>query len=233
MTTQTARPCPEAEQYATLYVLGALSPDETGSFERHLENGCATCREEIHAMEQTASDLAFAAAAPAPSGLRERLMANIGTTGARGKPPTRSETAGPAARSASIPSAIPPSAIPMVGRSTVRSGEIPWEDSPIPGIRFRRLHVDPVARRMTVVVRMEAGASYIPHRHKGLEESFVLEGTVISDGETFSAGDYHRAEAGSIHGVQTTETGCMLLIISSIDDEFLVDSPTGSSPPPG
>jgi anti-sigma factor ChrR (cupin superfamily) len=108
------------------------------------------------------------------------------------------------------------------GHSTVRAEESPWEATTFPGITLRRLHVDPVGRRMTVLVRMEAGASYVPHRHNGPEESFVLEGTVTSNGQTFSRGDYHRAEAGSVHGVQTTENGCMLLIMSCIDDELLV-----------
>jgi quercetin dioxygenase-like cupin family protein len=48
---------------------------------------------------------------------------------------------------------------------------------------------------------------------------------VTADGETLTAGDYHRAAAGSLHGAQTTESGCLLLIISSTHDNFVVDTP--------
>jgi len=110
------------------------------------------------------------------------------------------------------------------GRSTVRAGATPWEKSGFLGIMIRRLHVDPAQDRQTILVRMEAGASYFPHRHDAAEESFVLEGDVTADGETLTADDYHRAAAGSLHGAQTTESGCLLLIISSTQDDFLVAS---------
>ncbi len=90
---------------------------------------------------------------------------------------------------------------------------------------IRRLHLDPAQGRQTILVRMAAGASYFPHRHDAAEESFVLEGDVTADGETLTAGDYHRAAAGSLHGAQTTESGCLLLIISSTHDNFVVDTP--------
>jgi hypothetical protein len=35
------------------------------------------------------------------------------------------------------------------------------------------------------------------------------------------AGDFQRAEAGSVHPVQSTDGGCLLLITSSLDDELL------------
>ena len=60
-----------------------------------------------------------------------------------------------------------------------------------------------------------------PHRHYDIEECFVLDGDLRLDDSVLHAGDYQRAEAGSVHGVQWTEGGCTLLIISSTQDELL------------
>ncbi len=83
----------------------------------------------------------------------------------------------------------------------ILAGATPWKQSGFPGITIRALYVDRARGRETMLVRMEAGASYLPHHHEGVEESFVLEGDIACDGETLTAGDYHRAEAGTYHGV--------------------------------
>ena len=72
-----------------------------------------------------------------------------------------------------------------------------------------------------MLVRMAPGASYLPHRHHDTEECFVLDGDLRLHDSVLHTGDYQRAEAGSVHGVQRTEGGCTLLIISSTQDELL------------
>ena len=85
----------------------------------------------------------------------------------------------------------------------------------------RRLFVDDTSGRVTMMVRMAAGTSYPSHRHGGFEECFVLEGDLQVGSEMLHAGDYQRASAGSVHGVQSTERGCLLLLSSSPGDELL------------
>jgi anti-sigma-K factor RskA len=56
------------------YALGALDPEDTAAFERHLES-CAICRDELDAFEQVVDRLPMSAPVhPAPAGLRRRVM---------------------------------------------------------------------------------------------------------------------------------------------------------------
>ena len=73
----------------------------------------------------------------------------------------------------------------------------------------------------TTLVKMAPGARYPRHRHAGPEECYVIDGEVHISGAVLRKGDYQRAEAESIHDVQSTEGGCTLLIISSLQDRIL------------
>lgn len=61
------------------------------------------------------------------------------------------------------------------------------------------------------LVEAEAGAELPPHAHDGIEELFVLSGSCTVEGQPMHVGDYHRAMAGSRHGVTTAGgEGCLL-----------------------
>ena len=103
----------------------------------------------------------------------------------------------------------------------VEAGE--WKATPVPGVWFRELHRDELARRRTMLVRMDPGASYPPHVHAGDEECLVLEGDLsVAEQLDMRAGDYQMARAGSRHGLQRTSQGCLLLIRDSLDDRLEV-----------
>ena len=74
---------------------------------------------------------------------------------------------------------------------------------------------------MTMLVRMEAGSSYPQHIHDGPEECYVLQGDLRVGDEVLGRGDYQRAAPGSRHGIQSTENGCLLFIVSSLTDEII------------
>jgi anti-sigma factor ChrR (cupin superfamily) len=107
------------------------------------------------------------------------------------------------------------------GFLTVRADGTAWVPTSHAGVSVRPLSVDPARRAVTMLIRMEAGASYPPHRHAAREECFVLDGDLDVDGTPMRAGDYQVAEGASIHGWQSTREGCTLLIVSSQDDELL------------
>jgi len=72
-----------------------------------------------------------------------------------------------------------------------------------------------------MMVRMAAGTSWPAHIHAGPEECYVLAGDLRVGELHMHAGDFQRAEAGSRHGVQSTEGGCTLLLVSSLHDTLV------------
>ena len=83
--------------------------------------------------------------------------------------------------------------------------------SVIPGMSWHKISYDNVNNLGTYISKLEPGTKTIPHRHKGYEEFFVLEGELIdSDGTIFKTGDFVTFEPGTTHGSRT-ETGCLLI----------------------
>ena len=60
------------------------------------------------------------------------------------------------------------------------------------------------------------------HFHNTTEEMFVIEGSCYIAGRLLKAGDYHRAEAGSVHLDSHTDEGALMLVTSSTQNELLV-----------
>jgi quercetin dioxygenase-like cupin family protein len=90
------------------------------------------------------------------------------------------------------------------------------------GVRVKQLSVDPARHSVTMLVRMDPGASWPAHRHGGHEQCFVLEGELhVGDDTTLRAGDFQAMDTDTTHPVQWTQEGCLLLIVSSQRDVLL------------
>jgi quercetin dioxygenase-like cupin family protein len=201
---------PDAQELAALYVSGALPDEEAAAFERRLATD-AECLAALQALEPAAAALADARTAGPPAGVRAALLERI-----RGK-----RTAGQSS---------PPD--PQIWKRWIdestaselviqRASEGDWEPTGIDGVEIRRLFVDRPRNQLTMLVRMAAGTSYPRHIHAGPEECYVLQGELRVGQEVLHAGDYQRAAPGSFHGVQSTERGCLLFIVSSMTDELV------------
>jgi len=106
------------------------------------------------------------------------------------------------------------------GLTFIKAVEGVWREL-APGVTAKVLSFDTVSRRATTLLRIAPGTSYAPHRHTEMEELFVLEGGCRVAGREMTAGDYHRAEAGTEHHDTSSDDGCLLLIISSPQNEML------------
>jgi len=192
---------------STLFLLGELAPEEHAAFEAHL-HGCPGCRAEVHDLADAA---ALAVGAP-PADLLARLRRRI--AGERGTGEARS--ASPQVQPWKAWSVASPERGVLVRRD-----EGSWQDTAIPGIRVRSLFVDEANDRVSMLVRMDPGTAYPAHRHGGAEECYVLEGDLLVGEYRMRAGDYQRLDLGSVHGVQSTDEGCLLFVVSSRHDELL------------
>ncbi|MDQ6705956.1 MAG: cupin domain-containing protein, partial [Acidobacteriota bacterium] len=106
------------------------------------------------------------------------------------------------------------------GDHLVRTTQGAWESVGLPGVLTKQLYVDSARESVTMLVRMEPGATYPAHRHGGREQCFVLEGDLSYDIQ-LHAGDFLCADADTIHPASRTEKGCLLLIISSTHDDLI------------
>ncbi len=117
----------------------------------------------------------------------------------------------------------------MIAKETERStyldlARIAWEATPYPGIETKALYADPASGRRTTLTRFAPGARLPAHRHVGLEQSFVLEGTLVDDDGACTAGNFVWRRPGSVHSAWSPD-GCVVLGIFDAPNEFL--SPHG------
>lgn len=90
--------------------------------------------------------------------------------------------------------------------------EAAFQFSHLQGVTARMLHLDPITKRFSAIVRLEPGSRIPPHSHDGLEECLILDGELIVGNVRMRAGDYQWAEAGSEHVEQWTDVGASLLL---------------------
>lgn len=181
--------CDRMEDVA-VYALGALPAGEAADVEAHVA-GCAACREELARLQELVGG--FAAwptdVVRPSSSLSARLAQRIAE-----------ETGGE-------PVVPPPSGW----------REPAWEQV-APGISCKILAHDDEHDRVTMLVRLEPGASYPPHTHAGVEELHLLDGELWIDDRLLYAGDYNYGEPGHSDQRVYSETGCTCVLITSPSD---------------
>ncbi len=93
-----------------------------------------------------------------------------------------------------------------------------WLPLPVPGASVKMLSFDDSTGYAVVLGKLEAGARYPSHTHKQSEDIFMISGDLHIGEEVIRAGDFHHAAAGSTHGVNWSEGGCVLLAVLSKED---------------
>jgi anti-sigma factor ChrR (cupin superfamily) len=128
---------------------------------------------------------------------------------------------------------------------------IEWRGTKVPGVAWCPLHLDDEpsavasgtakngdeARRSNerggaaVLIRMEPGAGYAPHRHIGSEDVLVLQGGYRDERGEYRRGDFVHYEPGSAHApvalgvgddpVSAENPACLLFAVASAGIELL------------
>jgi DNA-directed RNA polymerase specialized sigma24 family protein len=89
-----------------------------------------------------------------------------------------------------------------------------WQEI-APGIARKLLATDDQRERVSMLLRLAAGTEYPAHAHAGIEELHLLHGELWVDECRLEAGDYHRAEPGSLQTRIWSETGCTCVLLTS------------------
>jgi anti-sigma factor ChrR (cupin superfamily) len=106
-----------------------------------------------------------------------------------------------------------------VGSTYLDLGKMDWEPSGFPGVWNKVLYEEPSGRR-TILTRFEPGAKLPRHRHVGLEQTFILEGSLVDDDGECTAGNFVWRRAGSVHRAWSPN-GCIGIGIFERPNEFL------------
>ncbi|HBP88003.1 MAG: cupin domain-containing protein [Nitrospira sp.] len=198
-------PGDEVLEQAALYALGVLEGKEKAAFEKLVAEACATCQA-VKDFQNVAGQLGSTATPMTPpSSLRTRLLERVAAERKIDKPESTSK---------------PAEQIQNTGLTFVRAHDDLWKVI-LPGILLKPLSFDKAQGRMTALARMAPGSSYAAHKHNAPEEFYVLEGTCFVGGQLLRPGDYHRAEAGTVHHETSSEDGCLMLMIFSPKNEML------------
>jgi anti-sigma factor ChrR (cupin superfamily) len=106
---------------------------------------------------------------------------------------------------------------PLVPPPAPQWSEPEWENV-APGISVKLLANDEEKQVVSMLVRLEPGASYPAHTHAGIEELHLLEGELWIDDRKLYPGDYNYGKPGEGDDRVWTETGCMCVLITSTRD---------------
>jgi len=121
----------------------------------------------------------------------------------------------------------------LTQRCVVDSTQLPWLESPLPGVQRRLLARDGgEVARATSVVRYAPGARFDAHVHELGEEILVLEGTLSDELGDYGPGTFIKNPPGSKHA-PFSESGCTLFVkLRHLDplDQHRVIVPTRQAP---
>ncbi len=92
---------------------------------------------------------------------------------------------------------------------------LPWVDLPFAGVKGKILLHDEDKGVMTALVRMEPGAEIPFHEHTGLEQTYMLEGTLEDHDGVCRAGQYVWRPAANRHTARSPDGALMLVMFAS------------------
>jgi quercetin dioxygenase-like cupin family protein len=105
----------------------------------------------------------------------------------------------------------------------VDTATLPWTALDFPGVSMRLIHEDKKSGGMTVMTRLDPGASIPAHIHTRADETiFVVSGDFIEETVEYGPGSFFAAPAGVPHGPHRSCRGCVVLTTFSAALDFQI-----------
>ncbi len=92
----------------------------------------------------------------------------------------------------------------------IDTDSVPWIET-APGNRMKVIYHDPNTDMLTILSKLEPGSGIPAHVHEDLEQTFVLEGSLVDDEGECTAGNFVIRAKGSRHA-PTAPNGCTMLV---------------------
>jgi anti-sigma factor ChrR (cupin superfamily) len=87
---------------------------------------------------------------------------------------------------------------------------LPWKPTPCPGIDMKILLEDKESGLLTALFRWQAGAELALHEHVEVEQTFVLQGSLVDEEGEVTAGNYVWRPKGNRH-IARSPDGALVL----------------------
>ena len=97
---------------------------------------------------------------------------------------------------------------------------MPWEKTRYEGVEQKTLFIDRASGTLTALMRMAPGAKLPDHEHVKIEQTYVLEGTLMCPEGECGAGQFVWRPAGSRHHAWAGPQGGLLLAIFQAPNKF-------------
>ena len=95
-----------------------------------------------------------------------------------------------------------------------------WQKTPFAGIEFKPLLVDKASGVMTLLMRMAPGVKLPDHEHVEIEQTYVLEGSLVCPEGECRAGEFVWRPAGSRHEAWAGAKGGLMLAMFQLPNKF-------------
>ncbi len=99
----------------------------------------------------------------------------------------------------------------------VRADDMPWQETRFPGCKTKTLLFDPDSGLATLLFKMEPGAELPDHEHVLIEQTYVLEGSLVDKegpdaGVEVGPGEFVWRPPGSRHSAWAPKGGTFVAI---------------------
>ena len=86
----------------------------------------------------------------------------------------------------------------------------PWEPTKFPGVWQKMLYKEEDDSAFTALMKFEPGARLPKHAHTDIEQTFVLQGSLVDEDGACTAGNFVWRRSGSVHDAWSPNGGIFL-----------------------
>lgn len=101
-------------------------------------------------------------------------------------------------------------ALPALASRFLKVNELPWKPTQVPGIDMKVLMQDKESGLLTALFRWQPNTELPLHEHVEVEQTFVLEGSIVDAEGEVCAGDYVWRPRGNRH-IARSPNGALVL----------------------
>jgi anti-sigma factor ChrR (cupin superfamily) len=110
--------------------------------------------------------------------------------------------------------------LPPLASRFVDVAALPWEKTSFPGVEGKTLVVDRETGMATMLMKFAPGAKLPHHQHMKIEQTYVLEGSLVCGEGECKAGQFVWRPAGSQHEAWAGPQGGLMLAMFQIPNKF-------------